>query len=53
MQKCSKMNHCLMQPNMSICMHVAHQAPLSMGFSRQDARVGCHALLHRIFLTQG
>ena len=28
----------------------AHQAPLSVGFSRQ---VGCHALLQRISLTQG
>ena len=32
---------------------VAHQAPLSMGFSRQDAGVGRHALLQGIFLTQG
>ena len=24
---------------------VAHQAPLSMGFSRQNTGVGCHALL--------
>ena len=31
---------------------VAHQAPVSMGFSRQDTGVGCHALLMRIFLTQ-
>ena len=29
---------------------VAHQAPLSMGFTRQ---VGCHELLQGIFLTQG
>ena len=28
---------------------VAHQAALSMGFSRQ----GCHTLLQGIFLTQG
>ena len=32
---------------------VAHQAPLSMGFSRQDIGVGCHFLLQGIFLTQG
>ena len=32
---------------------VAHQAPLSMGFSRQDTGVGCHALFQGIFLTQG
>ena len=31
---------------------VAHQAPLSMGFSRQKYRVGCHAFLQGIFLTQ-
>ena len=32
---------------------VARQAPLSMGFSRQEYWVGCHALLQGIFLTQG
>ena len=32
---------------------MAHQAPLSMGFSRQDTGVGCQALLQGIFLTQG
>ena len=32
---------------------VAHQAPLSMGFSRQNTGVYCHYLLKRIFLTQG
>ena len=26
---------------------------MSMGFSRQETRVGCHALLQEIFLTQG
>ena len=31
----------------------ACQVPLSMGFSRQDTRVGCHALLQGIFPTQG
>ena len=31
---------------------VAHQAPLSMGFSRQEYGVGCHSLLQGIFLTQ-
>ena len=31
---------------------VAHQAPLSRGFSRQEYGVGCHALLQEIFLTQ-
>ena len=33
---------------------VAHQAPLSRGFPRQEYwSVGCHFLLHGIFLTQG
>ena len=31
----------------------AHQAPLSMGSSRQEYRSGCHALLQGVFLTQG
>ena len=31
----------------------AHQAPLSMEFSRQNTGVGCHFLLQGIFLTQG
>ena len=31
----------------------AHQAPLSMGFSRQEYCTGCHALLQGIFPTQG
>ena len=29
------------------------QAPLSMGFSRQEYGMGCHLLLQGIFLTQG
>ena len=32
---------------------VAHQAPPSMGFSRQESGVGCHFLLQGIFPTQG
>ena len=32
---------------------VAHQASLSVGFSRKNARVGCHPLLQGIFPTQG
>ena len=32
---------------------VARQAPLSMGFPRQNTGVGCHALLQGIFPTQG
>ena len=30
-----------------------HQAPLSLGFSRQEYWSGCHFLLQGIFLTQG
>ena len=32
---------------------VACQAPLSMGFSRQEYGVGCHTLLQGIFPSQG
>ena len=32
---------------------VAHQAPLSMGFSSKNTGVGYHALFQRIFPTQG
>ena len=32
---------------------VAHRVPLSLEFSRQDARVGSHSLLQGILLTQG
>ena len=32
---------------------VAHQAPLSMEFSRQEYWRGCHSFLQGIFLTQG
>ena len=32
---------------------IAHEAPLSVGFSRQNTGVGCHFLLQEIFLTYG
>ena len=32
---------------------VSHQAPLPMGFSRQNTKLGCHSLLQGIFLTWG
>ena len=32
---------------------IAHQAPWSMGFSRQEYWKGCHPLLQKIFPTQG
>ena len=54
--------------NLEMCMHaccrfsrvrlfetlwiLTHQAPLSMGFSGQEYRVSCHALLQGIFPTQ-
>ena len=31
----------------------AHQAPLSIGFTRQETGVDCHFFLQGIFLTQG
>ena len=37
---------------LSCCSRAAHQAPLSMRFSRQE-HWSCHALLQGIFLTQG
>ena len=33
--------------------NVAHQVPLSRGFSSINTGVGCHALLQGIFPTQG
>ena len=32
---------------------IAHQAPLSMDSPGKNTGVGCHAVLHGIFLTQG
>ena len=37
----------------TLCPTVAHQAPLSMGFSRQEYWRGCHSLLQGIIPTQG
>ena len=39
-------------PTLATPWTVARQAPLSMGFSRQEYAVGCHALLQGIFPTQ-
>ena len=45
---------CLTLCNLMDCSPPAHQAPLSMGFSRQEPTgVGCHCLLQGIFPTQG
>ena len=43
---------CVSQSCLTLChpWTAAHQPPLSMGFPRQ---VGCHALLQRIYPTQG
>ena len=32
---------------------VAHQSPLSIGFSRQEYWSGCHFIIQGVFLTQG
>ena len=40
-------------PTLCDSMSVVHQTPLFMGFSRQNTRVGCCALLQGIFPTQG
>ena len=40
----------------AVCMSArtaGRQSPLSMGFSRQEYRMDCHALLQRIFPTKG
>ena len=41
------------RPTHCSSMDAAHQALLSMGFSRQEYWTGCHFLLQGIFLTQG
>ena len=43
----------LSQSDSVILWTVAHQAPLSVGFSDKNIGVGCHFLLLEIFLTQG
>ena len=40
-------------PTLCDPMDVAHQAPLSLEFSREEYWSGCHFLLQGIFLTQG
>ena len=40
-------------PSLVTSWTIALQAPSSMGFSRQEYWVGCHALLQKIFQTQG
>ena len=46
----------VIQSSLSLCDPmdwIAHQAPLSMGFSRQNTGVGRHFLLQEIFLMWG
>ena len=45
----------LLQSCLTLCDPMDYSLPgiLSMGFSGKDTGVGCHALLQRIFLTQG
>ena len=40
-------------PTLATPRAAARQAPLSMGFSRQEYRVGCHFLVQGIFPNQG
>ena len=47
------MHACLVVSNSATLQTVACQAPLSMGFSRQDNGLGCHALLQGALTTQG
>ena len=45
----------VVQSRLTLCDSwiVARQAPLSMGFPKQEHWTGCHFLLQGIFLTQG
>ena len=40
-------------PTLETSWIVAHQAPLSIGFSSKNIGVSCHFLLQEIFTTQG
>ena len=46
-------NHSVMSNSFVTPWTVACQAPLSLGFPRQETGMGCHFLLQGIFLTQG
>ena len=47
-------SHSVVSDSLPTLWTVAHQAPVSMGFSRlKNTGVGCHALLQEIFPTQG
>ena len=49
----SRMSAKSLQSCLTLSWTVTHQAPLSMGFSRQEYWSGLHALLQGIFPTQG
>ena len=51
--ECRMLSHFSHVTLFAILWTVALQAPLSMGFSRQEKWSGLHALLQGIFLTQG
>ena len=46
-------SHSVLSDSFATPWTVAWQAPLSMGFPGKNTGVGCHALLQRIFLSQG
>ena len=50
--KSAKQSHSVVLTLWHLC-NIAHQAPLSMGFSRQNTGVDCPFLLQEIFPTQG
>ena len=50
---CESVSHSAMSDSFVTPWAVAHQAPLSVGFSDKNTGVGCHFLLRGVFLTQG
>ena len=50
--KSAQQRHSVVLTLWHLC-NIAHQAPLSMGFSRQNTGVDCPFLLQEIFPTQG
>ena len=47
------LSHLILGLVFAILWIVAHQAPLSLGFSRKKTGVGCHVLFQGIFPIQG
>ena len=50
---CISARHSVVSDSLQPRGGVAHQTPLSMGFSRQEYWEGCHSLLQGIFPTKG